>query len=369
MPATVPINRVWILFSCSLLLIGCQQPRLNSRAKQIPSDTGRVFIYAQKDGRVEQLLVASGQTVKAGDALLQLGSKQSQTQSGSEVEKSIDNDIARLTSRIRSGMISNVPENETSALYLMALDVIAHNLANVNTTAFKRLRVELQEVLPQSGQELSAPSMTGALLVGGLQTGHGARAICTMRNFSMGELLRTGEPLDVAIKGDGFFEVVLPDGTKAYTRDGAFRTGADGRFTMADGFPLGSGFQPIEPGTTTITIGPEGMITHLNQKGAKSFELHICRFANPAGMQSIGRNLYGETMASGMAEYGSPGQKGFGELVQGFLERSNVDLVEEVQDLIRLQTAFDAYATVSEMTRKLRTRLSTTAQSTTAMSR
>jgi flagellar basal-body rod protein FlgG len=249
------------------------------------------------------------------------------------------------------------------------LDVIAHTLANANTTAFKRLRIRFQEVLPQPGQELNTPSMTDAFLVGGLQTGLGVRATCTTRNFSMGELLQTGEQLDVAIKGDGFFEVVLPDGTKAYTRDGALRTGADRRLTTADGFPLGSGFQPIEPGTTSITLSPEGMITCLNQKGAKSFQLHICRFANPAGMQSIGRNLYGETMVSGMVEHGSPGQKGFGELVQGFLERSNVDVVEEVQDLIRLQTAFDAYATVTEMTRKLRTPLSTTAQSTTAISR
>ena len=176
----------------------------------------------------------------------------------------------------------------------------------------------------------------------------------------MGRLEQTGEPLDLAIKGDGFFEVMLPDGTRAYTRDGAFITSSDGRITTAEGIPLNSGFQPVPPGTTSFCINRDGLMTYLNAKGAMTFQLQICKFANPTLLQALGSNLYWETAASGMVEYGFPGQKGFGELHQGCLELSNVDVVRQVQDLIRLQSAYDAYSMANDIRSKIRTPLSHT---------
>jgi flagellar basal-body rod protein FlgG len=157
----------------------------------------------------------------------------------------------------------------------------------------------------------------------------------------MGRLVQTGVRLDLAIQGDGFFEVMLPDGTRAYTRDGSFTTAADGHITTADGFPLSSGFQPVPIGTTSISINGDGSMTYLTAKGAETFQLQICRFADPTLLQPMGHNLFRETAPSGTVEYGSPGQKGFGEFRQGYLERSNVDVVHQVQELIRLQSAYD----------------------------
>ena len=337
------LNRVWVLVPCALLLIGCQHPRLNSRAQAIPSNPDPVCIYSQANGRVEKLLVVPGQAVKAGDPLLQLAPGSSEAANHSSVAVSIDQDIARPGSEIDSGTVFAGKRDKVTSAYLMALDVITHNLANANTTGFKQLRVNFQELLAQPEQESNDWQTTSARLLAGMQTVPGVKTTPVTRNFSMGRLVQTGEPLDLAIKGDGFFEVMLPDGTRAYTRDGAFITGSDGRMTTADGIPLNSGFQPVPPGTTSISINCDGLMTCLNAQGAMTFQLQVCKFANPTLLQALGSNLYQETAASGMVEYGSPGQKGFGELRQGYLELSTVDVVRQVQDLIRLQSAYDAY--------------------------
>jgi flagellar basal-body rod protein FlgG len=166
--------------------------------------------------------------------------------------------------------------------------------------------------------------------------------VATSKIFTNGEMTQTGERLDVAIEGDGFFEVQLPDGSKAYTRDGALKTASDGRVITSDGYILQSGWQPIPPGTTSINISPTGEVTTKTDGSApQTFRVQLNRFANPAGLQSIGRNLFVETGASGNAEQGSPGENGFGELQQGYLEMSNVKVVEEMVNMIVAQRAYE----------------------------
>src|SRR6185503_2912081 len=204
------------------------------------------------------------------------------------------------------------------------LDVIANNLANVNTTGFKKSKIEFQDLLYQTTRAAGSEQGGGNLLPTGLQVGHGSRPVATSRIFTNGELTQTGAKLDVAIQGDGFFEVQLPDGSRAYTRDGALKTAGDGRITTSDGLALQSGFQPIPQGTTAIGVAPSGEVTVTGPSGSQSFRVQLVRFANPAGLESLGRNLYRESGASGPAELGNPGENGFGDLAQGYLEMSNV---------------------------------------------
>jgi flagellar basal-body rod protein FlgG len=221
------------------------------------------------------------------------------------------------------------------------LDVIANNLANVNTTGYKKNKAEFQDLLYQTTRTPGAEQGNGAQLPTGVQIGHGSRLVSTTKVFTNGELTQTGERLDVAIQGDGFFEVQLPDGSKAYTRDGALKTAADGRITTSDGLPLQSGFQPIPAGTTDISISASGEVATSGANGKQSFRVQLVRFSNPAGLQSMGRNLYKETAASGQAELGSPGENGFGTLQQSFLEMSNVKVVEEMVNMIVAQRAYE----------------------------
>lgn len=223
----------------------------------------------------------------------------------------------------------------------MNLDVIANNLANVNTTGFKKSKIEFQDLLYQTSRTPGAEQGAGAQLPTGIQIGHGSRAVATSRIFTNGELSNTGARLDVAIQGDGFFEVQMPDGTRAYTRDGALKTASDGRITTSEGLTLLGGFQPVPPGTTDINISSSGDVTYKGASGSTSFTVQLTRFTNPAGLESMGRNLYKETSASGAPELGTPGQNGFGELSQGYLELSNVKVVEEMVNLILAQRAYE----------------------------
>ncbi|MFO1497069.1 MAG: flagellar basal-body rod protein FlgG [Verrucomicrobiota bacterium] len=221
------------------------------------------------------------------------------------------------------------------------LDIIANNLANVNTTGFKKDKAEFQDLLYQTSRTPGADQGGGNQLPTGVQIGHGSRLVATSKVFTTGELTQTGERLDVAIQGDGFFEVQLPDGSRAYTRDGALKTASDGRITTSDGLALQGGFQPIPAGTTSISISPTGEVTTTGPSGNQSFRVQTVRFANPAGLQSLGRNLFRETSASGAAELGNPGENGFGELQQGYLEMSNVKVVEEMVNMIVAQRAYE----------------------------
>jgi flagellar basal-body rod protein FlgG len=221
------------------------------------------------------------------------------------------------------------------------LDVIANNLANVSTTGFKKSKAEFQDLLYQTVRAPGADQGSGNQLPTGLQIGHGSRLAATAKIFTTGEMTQTGERLDIAIQGDGFFEVQMPDGTKAYTRDGAFKTASDGRITTSDGLVVQSGFQPVPQGTTTISISPNGEVTTEGAGGKQNFKVQLTRFANPAGLESMGRNLYRETTASGTAETGNPGENGYGGLQQGYLEMSNVKVVEEMVNLIVAQRAYE----------------------------
>ncbi|HEY9508786.1 MAG TPA: flagellar basal-body rod protein FlgG [Verrucomicrobiae bacterium] len=223
----------------------------------------------------------------------------------------------------------------------MNLDVISNNLANVNTTGFKKSKIEFQELLYQTTRAPGAEQGSGNVLPTGIQIGEGSRPVATSRIFTSGDLTQTGERLDVAIQGDGFFEVQMPDGTRAYTRDGAFKTASDGRIVTSDGLPLQGGFQPVPAGTTNVTIGSNGDVTYSGPNGTTSFQVQLVRFTNPSGLESSGSNLYRETNASGPPELGAPGENGFGSLNQGYLEMSNVKVVEEMVNLILAQRAYE----------------------------
>ena len=221
------------------------------------------------------------------------------------------------------------------------LDVIANNLANVNTTGFKRSKIEFQDLLYDTTRSAGAEQSNGNQLPTGLQIGHGSRAVATSKVFTEGELTQTGQPLDMAIQGDGFFQVTMADGTLAVTRDGAFKTSSSGQITTSDGLSVQSGFQPIPVGTTGITLSPDGTVSLSSSSGTTNFQLQLVRFANPAGLQSVGRNLYIETPASGTPETGTPNQAGCGSLQQNYLEMSNVKVVEEMVNMIVAQRAYE----------------------------
>ena len=221
------------------------------------------------------------------------------------------------------------------------LDVISNNLANVNTTGFKKVKAEFQDLLYQTTRSAGADQGGGNQLPTSVQIGHGSRLVSTSKVFTTGEMTKTGEKWDVAINGDGFFEVQLTDGTLGYTRDGALKVDNAGRITTNDGLPLQGGFQPVAAGTTKVTISPTGLVTTEGASGTQTFQVQVARFVNPAGLDAIGHNLFKEGEASGAAELGLPGQEGFGELQQGYLEMSNVKVVEEMVNLILAQRAYE----------------------------
>ncbi len=224
------------------------------------------------------------------------------------------------------------------------VDTIANNLANVNTTGFKRMRVNFQDLPYEVVREADA-TLADQVLPQSIQVGHGVRPAGTYRHFSMGPLEQTDNPLDLAIQGEGFFKVLLPDGTEAYTRDGSFRLDARGRIVTADGFLLqvrGRGEVPAD--ATEILISPEGTITARvpGEASPRSVgEIPLYRFRNPAALHNLGQNLYRATPEAGEPTETAPGSGGTGRLAQGFLERSNVQVVEEMINLIVAQRAYE----------------------------
>jgi flagellar basal-body rod protein FlgG len=221
------------------------------------------------------------------------------------------------------------------------LDIISNNLANVNTTGYKKSKAEFQDLLYQNIRPAGAEQGNGTQLPTGAQVGQGSRLVATSQVFTEGELTQTGEQLDIAIQGDGFFQVQMPDGTIAYTRDGALKTDSTGRIVTSDGLPVQGGWQPIPAGTTSISIAPNGEVTTSGASGNQNFRVQLTRFANPAGLENLGRNLYKETPASGTPETGNPNENGFGSLQQSYLEMSNVKVVEEMVKMIVAQRAYE----------------------------
>ncbi len=221
------------------------------------------------------------------------------------------------------------------------LNTIANNLANVNTPGFKRSKIEFQDLLYQNPRASGADSGGGNLVPTGVEVGNGSRVAATSKVFTQGQLTSTGEKLDVAIQGDGFYEIQRPDGTRAYTRDGSFKLNAQGQVVTIDGLPVLSGFQPIPAGSSAITIAEDGQVTVQTPNGTQNFSITLARFANPSGLRSVGGNLYEETAASGTPELGKPSEQGFGRTIQGYTENSNVNIVEEMVNLIIAQRAYE----------------------------
>jgi flagellar basal-body rod protein FlgG len=220
------------------------------------------------------------------------------------------------------------------------LNTIANNLANVNTPGFKRSKIEFQDLLYQKPRASGADSGGGNIVPTGIEVGNGARVASTSKVFTQGQLTSSGEKLDVALQGDGFFEIQRPDGTLAYTRDGSFKTNAQGQVVTIDGLPVLSGFQPI-PAGSEIAISEDGNVTLQTANGNQTFRLTLTRFSNPAGLRSLGGNMYEETAASGTPETGNPAEQGFARTIQGYTEASNVNIVEEMVNLIVAQRAYE----------------------------
>jgi flagellar basal-body rod protein FlgG len=221
------------------------------------------------------------------------------------------------------------------------LNTIANNLANVSTTGFKRSKTEFQDLLYQRPRTAGADAGAGNITPTGVEVGNGSRVISTTKVFTQGQLTQTNSNTDVAIDGEGFFEVQRPDGTSAYTRDGTFKVASDGRVTTSDGLPILSGMQPIGQGATSISIARTGEVTVNGPGGTQTFRIQLTRFNNPGGLQALGGNLYAETPASGTPQTANPGEQGYGNIVQGFLETSNVNIAEEMVNMIMAQRAYE----------------------------
>ena len=221
------------------------------------------------------------------------------------------------------------------------LNTIANNLANVNTPGFKRSKIEFQDLLYQKPRASGTDSGGGNLVPTGIEIGNGSRVASTSKVFTQGQLTQSGEKYDLAIQGDGFFEVQRPDGTIGYTRDGSFKLNAQGQVVTTDGLPVLSGFQPVQAGATAVGIAQNGEVTVQSASGSQTYRLTLTRFANPSGLRSMGGNIYEETAASGAPENGSPAEAGFGSIMQGYTEASNVNIVEEMVNLIVAQRAYE----------------------------
>lgn len=232
------------------------------------------------------------------------------------------------------------------------IDNVAHNLANVNTTGFKKSRIEFEDLVYQEVRAAGAASSSGTEAPVGLESGLGTRAVATSRNFSAGNLRSTGAPLDLAIEGQGFLAVNMPDGTKAYTRAGALHLDAQGAIVTNEGFPLEPNIT-IPSNALSVTISKDGVVSAqlAGQTASQTLgTIELTMFANTGGLRALGGTLFAPTTASGEAESAAPGLDGRGTLVQGFLEDSNVSVVEEMVNMIIGQRAYEANSRVIKAT-------------------
>lgn len=223
------------------------------------------------------------------------------------------------------------------------LDVISNNLANVSTNGYKRQRAVFEDLLYQTIRQPGAQQTDVNRISSGLQLGTGVRVVATERVFVQGSQEQTGNALDVAIQGNGFFQIEMADGTLAYTRDGAFQLDDQGNVTMPSGYLLADAINLPED-AESITIGKDGTVSVLQAGNIQPFEvgqIQLVSFINPGGLQSIGENLFVETASSGMANPNVPGTNGVGVLNQGYVEASNVNVAEELVNMIVTQRAYE----------------------------
>lgn len=239
------------------------------------------------------------------------------------------------------------------------MDVISNNLANVSTNGFKRSRAVFEDLLYQTLRQPGAQSSQQTQIPSGLQIGTGVRPVAAERIHTQGNLQQTGNSLDVAIQGAGFFQVLLPDGTTGYTRDGSFQRDSQGQLVTANGFTV----QPaitIPANSSSVTIGSDGIISVVQAGVAAPVQvgsLQLATFINPSGLQSMGGNIYQETASSGTPSTNVPGTNGTGALNQNYLETSNVNVVEEMVNMIQTQRAYEinskSITTSDQMLQKL----------------
>jgi flagellar basal-body rod protein FlgG len=224
----------------------------------------------------------------------------------------------------------------------MMVDVIANNLANINTTGFKRSQIDFQDLLYIKMRESGIEEASGINSPGGLEIGNGVRAASTIKVYSTGEFESTGRKLDIAIRGEGFLQITLPNGDIKYTRDGSLQMNANGQLVTTTGYP-------IEPAITvptdavTVDIGKDGGVNVSDSTGTTSVvgTIQLVRFPNPSGLTNEGDNLLAQTEASGSPTTGTAGENGFGTIQSGFLEKSNVQMVTELVNLITAQRAYE----------------------------
>ena len=223
------------------------------------------------------------------------------------------------------------------------IDVIAHNLANVSTTGFKKSRTDFQDLLYQTMKVPGSQSSADTQSPTGIMVGLGVKPGAVSKVFTQGDLIQTENDLDVAIQGDGFLQIEMPNGTTAYTRSGALKRDVNGRLTNSDGYPVLPAIT-IPDGAQKITISETGVVSATIGTASTSTEignLELAVFTNPAGLMALGKNLFMESAASGTATTGTPGSEGYGTLLQTYLEGSNVNIVEEMADMITTQRAYE----------------------------
>lgn len=235
------------------------------------------------------------------------------------------------------------------------MSVISNNLANVNTTGFKRDRASFEDLIYQNVRQVGAQSSQDTQLPSGLAIGTGVQTVATQKLHTQGNLLKTDNAFDVAIEGRGFFQVLHPDGSLVYTRDGSFALNSDGQMVTANGYALEPAIT-VPANTTSVTIGSDGTVSAMvagNTAPTQIGTVELADFINPMGLEAIGQNLFRETASSGAPTTAVPGVDGLGTVVQGMLESSNVNVVEELVSMIETQRAYEmnskAISTTDEM--------------------
>ncbi len=241
----------------------------------------------------------------------------------------------------------------------LQLDTISHNLANVSTNGYKRSTALFEDLLYQNMRQAGAQSTQQTQLPTGLQLGTGVRPVATMRSFSQGNLQKTDNVFDMAVNGNGFFQIQQPDGTLAYTRDGAFRLDAQGQLVTSNGMPMSPPVM-VPNNAQSVTIGADGIVSVVlagQSTTTQIGQIQLATFMNPSGLDPKGQNLFVETTASGTPTVNTPGLNGAGVLNQGYVETSNVNVVEELVSMIQTQRAYEinskAIQTSDQMLAKL----------------
>ncbi|WP_440941249.1 flagellar basal-body rod protein FlgG [Immundisolibacter sp.] len=223
------------------------------------------------------------------------------------------------------------------------MEVVSNNIANVNTTGFKRERAVFEDLLYQNVRQVGANSTQDTQLPSGFSLGTGVRVVATEKLHSQGNLVNTGNPFDLAVQGKGFFQILMPDGSLAYTRDGSFQINQDGQLVTSSGYEV----QPsitVPEGALSVTIGSDGTVSALlpgSTAPTQIGSLQLTDFINPAGLQAVGQNLLIESGSSGAPQTGTPGLNGLGTLTQGAVESSNVNVAEELVNMIETQRAYE----------------------------